>query len=59
VVASESDAKSFLTKTEATQDTRVIVDKSIVGGHILTKDWKRIDDSHKTKLLTWYRRSIK
>ena len=57
VVAKEGDAKRFLTKTEPA--TRVVVDESIVGGHVFTEAWKRIDSSHKTKLLTWYRRSLK
>lgn len=57
VVASEGDAKNMLAKTDPA--ARVVIDESIVGGHIFTKDWKRTDDSHKTKLLTWYRRSLK
>lgn len=58
VVAKEEDVDSFV-HNSSLDSTRVIVDKSIIGGHILTKEWKRIDDSYKTKLLTWYRRSLK
>ena len=57
VVAKEADAKHFLKDAPAT--TRVVVDENIVGGHILTEDWKRTDSSYKTQLLTWYRRSLK
>lgn len=59
VVAKAEDAKRFMPKDADEATSRIVVDESIVGGHIFTKDWVRTDDSHKTKLLTWYRRSVK
>jgi len=58
VVAKEEDIARFA-HDSSLASTRIIIDKSIVGGYIWTKDWQRTDDSYKTKLLTWYRRSVK
>lgn len=39
--------------------THVKIDPSIVGGYILQEGFTRTDNSHKTKLLNWYRRATR
>lgn len=39
------------------KDVEVKIDPTIVGGYILREGFIRRDNSHKTKLLNWYRRA--
>ena len=39
------------------KNAEVKIDPTIVGGYILREGFTRTDNSHKTKLLNWYRRA--
>lgn len=39
------------------EDVEVKVDPTIVGGYIMREGFIRTDNSHKTKLLNWYRKA--
>ena len=55
VIAKESDQALY--KGEIKKDGKIVIDPSIVGGYILTRDFVRQDHSYKSKLLTWYQKA--
>ncbi|MCA9365429.1 F0F1 ATP synthase subunit delta [Candidatus Kaiserbacteria bacterium] len=63
IVANETDAKVFekeIAKALAEvggsiSDAKTVVDNTIVGGFIAEHDYKRVDSSYKTKLVSLYR----
>lgn len=55
IVATKDAAKPT---SLSAKDVDVKVDSTIVGGYILREGFIRRDNSHKTKLLNWYRRAI-
>jgi F0F1-type ATP synthase delta subunit len=57
VLAKESDQKNY--KKLIDDETEVVIDPTIVGGYVCTKDFVREDKSHKSKLLTWYRNATR
>ncbi len=57
-VAKREDAANYGGSLEGASEAVVKVDHSLVGGYVFTKHHARQDHSYKTKLLTWYRRSI-
>jgi F0F1-type ATP synthase delta subunit len=54
-LARESDAKSHQDVAHST----VIIDPSIIGGYIHRQGFSETDNSHKTRLLNWYKAAIK
>ncbi|MEX0913166.1 MAG: hypothetical protein WDZ56_01405 [Candidatus Paceibacterota bacterium] len=45
-------------QTASVKSADIKVDPSIVGGYILQEGFTRTDNSHKTKLLKWYQKSV-
>lgn len=58
LVVAKRDESAVYKETLGIDDVVVKTDHSIIGGYVLTKHNVRQDNSYKTKLLTWYRRSI-
>jgi F0F1-type ATP synthase delta subunit len=56
VVAKAGDEKNYKKMIDQT-DTETAIDPTIVGGYVYTKDFVRQDHSHKSKLLTWYKKA--
>ena len=55
-VAREDDVKTYQKLAKGAQ---VRVDPSLIGGYVLTENNRRTDQSYKSRLLNWYRASIK
>lgn len=41
----------------STKNANIKIDPTIIGGYIMREGFVRTDNSHKTKLLNWYRRA--
>jgi F0F1-type ATP synthase delta subunit len=44
-------------KASSTKNALVKIDPTIIGGYIIREGFTRTDNSHKTKLLNWYRKA--
>lgn len=54
-VAHESDVDKY---QELNKEAEVLVDEKIIGGYILKDKYKLTDNSHRSRLLNWYKSVI-
>lgn len=58
IVAGEKDAKKYADAIGKRPEPKVEIDPTIIGGYITLKDLTITDNSHKSKLLKWYRSAV-
>lgn len=59
IAASLKEVKEYAATVDKDEKPILQVDPSIIGGHIILKDFTITDQSYKSKLLNWYRLAIK
>lgn len=59
IVASEKGAKEYAGVFTKREDPLVKIDPTILGGYVAMENFTVIDNSYKSKLLSWYRAAVK
>ncbi len=57
-VASQKDAKKYLSELGKMPEPIIIVDERLIGGYVSTQNYVMEDGSYRTKLIEWYRRAV-